>query len=181
MKIKSIKSIVLPIMIISIIFISNFTAFAVGTRLVDNDTIDQFCYNERSGFNSYMSYGYLYNGDARINNSSTSENYYLWGYYSTLYPPLGVNFMDVRLGVFLNHAKFTDPAARYAVQDVPYNQYTMAYINQRLAPSGWTYNFRRIELFSVAPKFHSHYTVLTPSGVSNYETGADSIRIEYLN
>lgn len=179
MKIKSIKSIVLPIMIISIIFISNFTAFAVGTRLVDNDTIDQSCYNERSGFNSYMSYGYLYNGDARIENSSNSSKFYQW-----LYPASGPsgNTMTVSLSVYLKHSRFTDPRAWYSVQYTQFSSYSLGRINQRLATSGWNY-LRNISVPSLyaGGGFISHYVELSPSGTPGGETGADAIQIDYIN
>lgn len=179
---KRIKKIIAPIIATSVILSSalsvNVCAVRVS-RLVDNDTIAQGCSNDRIGFSSYMSYGYLYNGDARIENSANSNDWYQWSY-----PPSGPsgNTMTVSLAVYLNHARFTDPDARYYVQIAQDIGSTVGRINQQTAANGWNYlPSATISSIYAGGGFVSHYVEVWPSGSPYRETGADAIQINYIN
>lgn len=141
------------------------------SRLIDNDpTSSSGNSSSNSGF-SYISGGSCYNGDARIASSGNSSSFYHW-----IHPKIslgGVKTVTVNLQVYLNHANFTDPSAKYTVYKNGASL-TVGYINQNTAAGGWNYKS------ASSNDFTGLWLVgVSPSGLSGYQTGADAVNVTY--
>lgn len=152
--------------------VGNMVVRAV-TRTIDNDSIASGYGNYNNGF-SYITSSSLYNGDARIA-ASNSSYYYYWTYPAISFSAPSCNIV---VQAYLNHANFTDTAARYTVAVCQNANYTIGTIDQNAAPSGWNL-IRRNNLTSLdLPNYFSSADAsVNPSGRSGVNTGADAIMV----
>lgn len=151
---------------------------ATYTRLIDNDPIATGYsgqYDHMSYYNGLVS---SYNNDMRLSNSTTA-------YYSWRYPIIstGVSNCTVSLNVYLNNSNFTDTYARYTVMTYPiegegagYFQ-TIGYINQDIAPAGWSTISKNISTQSGYNSISSSSVCVQKSTVSGRQMGADAIQV----
>ena len=150
---------------------------------VDNDTSNR---NFSNNSNTYTHYSgvwgtYLYsgkNGDSRLR-QSTTQAAYEWVWNANINT---TGILDWTMGVYLANASFTDTAAYYKVF-MDSNIYTPVlsfYLNQNIAPSGYSY----ISGTKYGPSvnggnLHPWYGLVYNSGLSNVGTGADAFNFMF--
>lgn len=166
------KKVISTLSAMSVLFSSGvMVANAVNTVEVDNDTIASGCSNSNSGC-TYITGNTLYNGDARI--SSSSEH----GEYRWYFPNQvdGQCTKDVAIFAYLDHGEFTDPEAKYYINDGPskYNVEYVGSINQNKASRGWNYVATNATFAGV-----SLHAEVRSSDKNGSRMGADAIRVTY--
>lgn len=164
-------------LITALIFSLSINTLAASTSFtIDNDTIDSTCKNMRVGFSVYATGNSQYNGDCRRESISNKSAWYSWTCSSKM---LRSNSpIKLKAGIYLNNVKFTDPQARYYVEQRD-GGYFIGTINQNTARAGWNYISYTINTNNNTPGSYSvEGLMVTPSGInmSGY-TGADAISI----
>lgn len=175
---KTFKKIVAVVMSITTISVcsTGITANAYSaTRTIDNDSIASGYgnVNENNAY-SYITANYLYNGDARIVPSSSSNSCYEWTYPGM---SASTNSCTCKVEAYLRHADFTDKSAGYYVNMSQYTSDRIGYIDQSIAPSGWSTVSKRITSLPGVTYFASEYAFVMPSGRSGQHTGADGLKV----
>lgn len=176
---KNKLKIIMATFMITTTLITNFTSATVNaasvTKTIDNDTnVSGYSnYNGNSAF-SYITASYLYNGDARIASSSSSNNYYEWHYPSIFAEKTSCT---CKVQAYLNHSNFTDTSASYYVGLAQTMAYRVGSINQNTAPSGWTSISRNFSSVPEGNFFSSTYASVHASGASGKYTGADGLKV----
>lgn len=146
-----------------------------ATRTIDNDSIASGYGNENdNNAYSYITADYLYNGDARIASSSSSNSYYSWTYPSM---SAADKTCTCKVQAYLKHADFTDTSAAYYVNLSQYTSIRIGYINQNTAPSGWSSVTRSNIPVPGVTFYASEYASVKPSGGSGKHTGADGLKV----
>ena len=165
------------ILIFALIFSLSFNAFVASTSFtIDNDTIDSACKTMRDGFSIYATGKSQYNGDCRRESISNKTAWYSWTCSSKMLR--SSNPIRLTAGIYLNNVKFTDPQARYYVEQRD-GGYFIGTINQNTARAGWSYLSYTINKNNNTPGSYSvEGLMVEPSGLnmSGY-TGADAISI----
>ena len=173
------KFIIFVIAFVMLLVNNSIIVSAASTYDVDNDTSNSNYSNNSGRYTHYSgtwgSYLYSgYNGDARLR-SSTTKGSYEWVWYGNHY---GSKF-KMEVWVYLANNNFTDTAAKYNIfQDS--NMFTSAYsfyINQNIAPSGFTAKDKTKTTAITNGQLHPWYATVTNSGNSNVGTGADDFKI----
>lgn len=163
------------------IYALNSGALPVTNKIVDNDPLSGEGSMSRNGFDTYISASGLWNGDARKQKCSSSNNYtYTWGFPQT-YSRSRVN-LYITVEVYLNNVGFTDEYAQYDVERGTSLYCTsLGTVNQNTAPSGWyTFGTKTINPImysnSVVDSRASAVTLTTSKRNSSNSAGADAIR-----
>lgn len=177
-KMKRLK--IIPAILTMFVFLcSCITAFAGNIYyVIDNDTVESGFYNARNGFNSYVSGSGTthFNDDCRRTPSANSNDYYGW-YSNQAFSNNHQNSnITLGTGVYLYNTLFTDPAAKYYVEQ-PDGLYLMYTVNQNTAPGGWSYRTFVLNQNHSTPGWYAvRGMVVCPSGTGSGQTGADAVR-----
>ncbi len=142
MKIKKMMVLPLAVSLLSSTLISKNVFASSQDYIIDNDPV-------AIGFSGSFSPNMIYYSgmtgsyydDIRMSSSSMNGTYYEWSYPSV---DFGNTSGSLSLVVYLNNINFTDPYARYYVEnsfgagDYSGTYLTVGYLNQNTAPSGWS-------------------------------------------
>lgn len=155
----------------------NSFAVTYQQRFIDNDTIaDGYSNSGAISYYSYITGDNLYNRDARLTYSNSSSNNYSWCFGTHNIRDWVSTERKVKLKVYLNDARFTDPHASYCVEHGSFgNSAFIGELNQNTAPSGWSVLNQTIRSEGAAGGFLLQAVHLNPYGYSQYGTGADAI------
>lgn len=152
------------------VIITDMPVFATTVKIVDNDDA-QGHYVSSNGTWTYMSAGSLYYGDARISASGNVNHYYRYTfdhYVKTVGPT------SIKLRVYLNHADFTDPNAKYRIMHS--SGFSYGYLNQNNASAGWN-TVIQTTVGSTGTTYYYTGADVYPSSYTGYNTGADAVEV----
>lgn len=165
------------IILVLLVFISQCVVSAAAVSYtIDNDDAHGHS-NSKTGFTTYFTSAYHYNGDARKQPSNSPNNgIYRWIYKNSF---LKTGTINASLKAYLNDYSFTDTAARYYVNYG--NTYVVKLVgtfNQNTAPGGWnTIGSTSMASLDSTGKNVSSFVQVSVSGKSGCNTGADGIQI----
>lgn len=148
------------------------------TRLIDNDPIATGYSGQYANMSYYNGLVSSYNNDMRLSNSTSA--YYMWRY-----PMISTDVSNctVSLNIYLDNYNFTDTYAHYTIMTYPiegegagYFQ-TIGYINQEIAPSGWSTISKNVSTQPGYNSIASSSVCVEKSTASGRQMGADAIQV----